>query len=683
MMGIGVTEHVSLSVFLAPLSAAIKSVAVSTWVAAEISEISDSHHVYVTLVETGADGKPAAKLKVSIWANAKPKLFARFEQGSGEKLRKGLKVLFKLRPELHPAYGMGATVEDIDPSYTLGDAARKLLELRKRLQDEGAYDRQRLLPQPTDFTSVAVISPAGAAGEGDFRSHADPLEAAGLCRFAYFTATFQGERASPEIVSALRAVYSAHRAEAFDAVIILRGGGAQSDLAWLNDYEISNAISKMPLPVLVAIGHERDTTILDEIANVSFHTPSKAIAFVTSCIFDNAEAARQAFETIVSTATKAIAINEQRIDASKATIRAGSVSQVRVANDAIATAKGSILSEARREVEVIASGLDSYISTLEHSAREGVRKVLERIDSAVEGVDIGTKRSVVMVVNVLSRAKTVIHGATTRAIAIADREITGWRQLIRDRSFLGHGTMTKAIETTSNAVFAKGESHHARIEAEVEGCRNLIRDRSRLGVTTIDSRTREVGRFVRSTAAKDMSIIDAEVTGCRNLIRDRSFLGTISIDDRTQEMVRFVRNSAAKDISLIDAEVSGCRNLIRDRSQLGYQAMDARVNDLGGRVYRHVKNELAVATNLIDGNRGLIRDRSTLAVRNIGDRLKASVEFVLSHGAESTLRRGFVIARHRDGRPITRKTQLDAGERIQLQFADGQVGAVTENAVEI
>ncbi len=176
--------------------------------------------------------------------------------------------------------------------------------------------------------------------------------------------------------------------------------------------------------------------------------------------------------------------------------------------------------------------------------------------------------------------------------------------------------------------------------------------------------------------------MEAEVTGCRNLIRDRSFLGTISIDDRAQEMVRFVRSTAAKDVSLIDAEVSGCRNLIRDRSQLGYQTMDARVSDLGGRIYRQVTNELAVATSLIDGHRGLIRDRAYLGTKNVGDRIKASAEFVLNCGPEKTLTRGFVMARKQDGKPVTRKTQLGAGERIQLQFADGQVGAVTENAID-
>lgn len=257
-------------------------------------------------------------------------------------MRKGLKVLLKLKPSLHPLYGLTATVENIDPSYTLGDAARKLLELRQRLITEGACDRQRLLPQPSDFTSVAVISPAGAAGEGDFRSHADPLEAAGLCRFTYFTATFQGERASPEIVSALRAVYSANREAPFDAVIILRGGGAQSDLAWLNDYEISNAISKMPLAILVAIGHERDTTILDEIANVSFHTPSKAIGFVTACIFDNARAAIEAFDSIIFTTTKTHALVTEAISRARESIHTASAHQLRVAIDTCESSESTL-----------------------------------------------------------------------------------------------------------------------------------------------------------------------------------------------------------------------------------------------------------------------------------------------------------------------------------------------------
>lgn len=323
LTGAGVTEHVSLSTFLAPLSTAIKSVAVSTWVAAEISEISDRNHVYITLIESDDSGSKIAELRVSIWASGKQKLLDRFSEGTGgEKLRKGLKVLLKLKPSLHALYGLTATVEGIDPAFTLGDAARKLQELRKRLVEEGAYDRQRLFPVPTDFTRLAVICPAAAAGLGDFQSHADPLQAARLCEFIYWNATFQGERTSGEVVAALRAVYSAHRAQPFDAVIILRGGGAQSDLAWLNDYEIGNAISKMPLPVLVAIGHERGWRLL-----------TRDRAYLGHQI--TADGVESVIEVIHAAAANDVAAVETDIDGQRSLIRDRSFLAVRTIQDRV------------------------------------------------------------------------------------------------------------------------------------------------------------------------------------------------------------------------------------------------------------------------------------------------------------------------------------------------------------
>lgn len=543
-----VTDHVTLSAFLAPLTAAIKSVAVSTWVAAEISEISDRNHVYITLIETDENGSKVAELRASLWASGKQKLLDRFAEGTGgEKLRKGLKVLLKLRPALHPLYGLTATVEGVDPTYTLGDAARKLIELRQRLITEGAYDRQRnTFPQPTDFTRVAVICPSGAAGEGDFRAHADPLQTANLCEFMYWNATFQGERTSGEVVAALRAVYSAHREKPFDCVIILRGGGAQSDLAWLNDYEISNAISKMPLPVLVAIGHERDVTILDEIANVSFHTPSKAIGYVTSCIFDNAREALEAFETIVASATKTHALASQAIARARDAIHTASGHQLRVAIDTVAACQQSIVAGADFAIKHSAAGLEQNISLLRDGARRQVETATRTIDTGVNDVVAGADKAVAAIESGMARSREVIHGAATRGIAVAEQQIDGWRLLTRDRAYLGHRMMTDGMETVIEVIHA----------------------------------------------------------------------------------------AAASDVAAVETD--------------------------------------------IDGQRSLIRDRSFLAVRNIGDRVKASAEFVLGLGPEKTLQRGFVLARHHDGKPVTRRMQVSAGERIQLQFADGSVGATTE-----
>lgn len=540
------TDHVTLSAFLAPLSAAIKSVAVSTWVAAEISEISDRNHVYITLIETDVNGK-IAELRVSIWANGKAKLLARFTDGTGgEKLRKGLKVLLKLKPSLSPIYGLSATVEDIDPTFTLGAAAKALIELRQRLVTEGYYDRQRQQSEPSDYTNVAVISPLGAAGEGDFRAHANPLDTAGLCRFSYFTATFQGDRASPEIVAALRAVYAAHKVTAFDAVIILRGGGAQSDLAWLNDYAIAQTVTRIPIPVFAAIGHERDTTIIDEVALKSFDTPSKAILHIQTTIFDNARSAIEAFDSIISTTTKTHALVTESISRARESIHTASAHQLRVAIDTVAASQQSIVAGAQFAIERSATALEQNVSTLKDSSRRQAETAARTIDTGVNDVVAGADRMVASVEHGMGRFREVIHGAATRGIAVAEQQIVGWRLLTRDRAYLGHRMTAGGVEA----------------------------------------------------------------------------------------VIEIIHAAATNDVAVIETD--------------------------------------------IHGQRSLIRDRSILAVKNIGDRVRASAEFVLGLGPEKTLQRGFVLARHGDGKPVTRKAQLAAGEHLALQFADGQAEAVIE-----
>jgi exodeoxyribonuclease VII large subunit len=452
-----VTEHVSLSEFLHPLVSAVKSAATSTWVAAEISEYRDNHHVYITLVETNESGATIATLKTTLWASGKAKLLARFSAGTGgETLRKGIKILVLLKASLHPLYGLSATIENIDPTFTLGEAARKLIELRQRLQDEGIYDNQRAFVPPTEFTRVAVLCPPGAAGLGDFQSHADPLEAAGLCHFQYVSATFQGERTAAEIVAGLRTIYRAHRDTPFDAVVILRGGGAQADLAWLNEYEIAHAITKMPLPVLVAIGHERDLTILDEIANVSFHTPSKAIGFIAGSIVDNARTALTAFEAIVAMTGKTIALAEQTIERAYDVIEVASRHQHRIALDTVASCRDAITAGAHSAISQSTTSLDGQRATLQDSAHRQWDTAVAGMEAGIDTITLSTDKAVTAVEHGLSRTRDVIYGTVTTAIAVAEAEIAGHHGLIRDRSRLLVATVQDRVKAEAELVLGFG-----------------------------------------------------------------------------------------------------------------------------------------------------------------------------------------------------------------------------------
>lgn len=391
-----INEHITLSQFLSPLAHAVRSVSQSKWVVAEISSISPaSSHLYLDLIESDEHGAKIAHLRAIIWAYNKSKLISKFEMGTGgENLRKGLKVLFKLKPALSPQYGLSATVEDIDPAFTLGEAAAKLIALRKRLVDEGKYDIQREFIRPTEFTSVAVVCPAFAAGLGDFKSHADPFQNLGLCQFNYYSATFQGDKTSDEIVTALRKVYADHRLFHFDCLIILRGGGSQADLAWLNDYKIASAISKMPLPVFVAVGHERDSTILDEIANFSFHTPSKAIAHISEMVISNAKSALDAFSNIVNASLNLVNLKFQFVEQFRDRLFSAGEKCIITTTQFMKQKSETIFSQAIQDLVVVESDMRSQKLSIKENAFLYVKNIMTQTKSNAELiVGLGPKKT--------------------------------------------------------------------------------------------------------------------------------------------------------------------------------------------------------------------------------------------------------------------------------------------------
>jgi exodeoxyribonuclease VII large subunit len=198
-------------------------------------------------------------------------------------LDRDLTVLLKVAAGFHAQYGFSLTIEDIDPSYTLGDLARQYAEMVDRLTGEGLLKLNQQLSIPFDIEHVLVIAPEKAAGLGDFQADADRLARTGACHFHYHHATFQGNHAPGEIrqaiVSAQQQFYDTYQ-RLPDLLVIIRGGGAVGDLAYLNDYELAALVAEQPIPVWVGIGHERDKVILDEVAHTSFDTPSKVIAAI-------------------------------------------------------------------------------------------------------------------------------------------------------------------------------------------------------------------------------------------------------------------------------------------------------------------------------------------------------------------------------------------------------------------
>ena len=269
------------------------------WVRAEISELRGKNgHLYLTLCERNDQGDILAQTKGIIWRNRAEGITAKFEEATGEGLKTDIKILCLAKVRFDPLYGLDLIIEDVDPSYTLGDLAAKLARIREKLQQTGLYDRNKQRPAPVEFVRVAVISPETSAGLGDFRQEADRLQTAILCEFQLFPATFQGVETSPSIQNAVLQALTAHKQKPFDALVVIRGGGSVTDLAWLNDMDLAKLLCQSPVPIFTGIGHERDNTILDEIAHTRFDTPSKVALHISTTIKDNALAAIQAWDRI-------------------------------------------------------------------------------------------------------------------------------------------------------------------------------------------------------------------------------------------------------------------------------------------------------------------------------------------------------------------------------------------------
>lgn len=296
--------QLSLSDYLATVQEIIRlTFDEPVWVKTEIRNLSiKGGHYYLELAEKEQDtDKVIASCKATIWKFTAAKIVLKFERESGIELSRDLNVLIKVKARFDPQYGFSVNIEDIDSSFTLGDIAKRYQQILARLSSEGLLALNKALPTPFDIEHVLVIAPENAAGLGDFKKDADALQQAGVCTFVYHTATFQGNTAANSIMESLGTglrQWAADYTIPPDLIVIIRGGGAVNDLAYLNDYDLAALLCKRKVPIWVGIGHEKDRTILDEIAHRSFDTPSKVIAGIRNLISERSVEVMEYFQSI-------------------------------------------------------------------------------------------------------------------------------------------------------------------------------------------------------------------------------------------------------------------------------------------------------------------------------------------------------------------------------------------------
>ena len=309
----------SLSQLLSGVTTAVaEAFRQGVWTRAEVLNVSvKTGHVYLELSERDSDGRVLAKALGTIWSRAADRILPAFEQATGAQLAPGIKLLVLAKPTFKAQFGLSLDITEIDPSYTLGDLEAQKRVIRERLKSEGLFDANKRLPPPWDYQRVLVVAPENAAGLGDFASEASRLHDHQVCEFIYMNSRFQGAGAAAEILKTLHAGVMTH-GKGLDALIIIRGGGAVNDLAWLNDYELARFVCVSDIPVLTGIGHERDSTVLDEVAHRKFDTPSKVIAGIENHIVQRARDAGDAYEQVITSAlrsTERLSVQCERLNA--------------------------------------------------------------------------------------------------------------------------------------------------------------------------------------------------------------------------------------------------------------------------------------------------------------------------------------------------------------------------------
>lgn len=284
------------------------------WVQAELSEVREAYngHCYIELVQKAERGNALlAKARGTIWANIYKMLRPYFENATGQRFAAGIKVLLQVSVEYHEQYGLSLTVHDIDPTYTLGDMARRRREILMQLEEEGVLTLNKELPMPTLPQRIAVVSAAGAAGYGDFCDQLMSNPYGFVFYPKLFPAVMQGDRVEATVIAALDRI-AAERDE-WDVVVIIRGGGATSDLSGFDTYPLAANCAQFPLPIITGIGHERDDTVLDMVAHTRVKTPTAAAEYLIATLSDAAAALDTLVASLTANLTECIHREEARL----------------------------------------------------------------------------------------------------------------------------------------------------------------------------------------------------------------------------------------------------------------------------------------------------------------------------------------------------------------------------------
>ena len=373
------------------------------WVIAETSDLrlNRSGHCYTELIEKDDRGTTIAKIGAAIWAGTYRDLYNKFLRSTGQVLATGMKVMVKVTVNFHSLYGMKVVINDIDPNYTLGDMARQRQEIINRLTAEGIIDLNKELPWPEVPQRIAIISAEGAAGYGDFMNQLTGNPYGLQFYTCLFNAVMQGAQTVPTVMAAMDRIN--RHIDLFDCVVIIRGGGATSELNSFDNYDLASYVANFPIPVIVGIGHERDVTVLDYVAALRVKTPTAAA------------------ETLIQRGTTALAHLDELQDAVVTAVR-DTVGQAR---EHLAFFTTMIPAAARHLIDTNRIRLDNHARNIPFAAKGLIVNQRTRLERAVERmgdtvsralqreqqrlVALGDKATLLSPVNTLQRGYTLVR----------------------------------------------------------------------------------------------------------------------------------------------------------------------------------------------------------------------------------------------------------------------------------
>lgn len=357
------------------------------WVVAEISDMAErGGHCYMTLIEKDASGTTVARMRANIWANRYLHIKNKFLYATQRELTNGMKVMFYGGANYHPNYGLSFNIGDIEPSFTMGDLERIRREILAALQREGILNRNRSLTFSDPPRKIAIISSATAAGYGDFMNQLQHNSSGVEFNTLLFPAIMQGDRTAQSVMAALDLVEQTSSIMQWDCVVIIRGGGATTDMNGFDDLNLARRVATFPIPVIVGIGHERDRCVLDEIACVRCKTPTAVAAWLSDTAGMAWQRVCDLTSRIASFATERLKGEHIRLQSIETMIPSLADARIRNARIRLQSLSALIPSAAREATSKEKIRLEGITTTLRMASRMRIQKEYPLLESMAESV---------------------------------------------------------------------------------------------------------------------------------------------------------------------------------------------------------------------------------------------------------------------------------------------------------